>query len=167
MENIEKENKRLKVLLVIMIVVLLGLGCYHYYVTYINVDRSNDNEAVNVVDDIGNEEQEEAYIGKYFSEDGYNVNGRYLGDPNVYIVLNEDKTYISNRNMCEGYDIEQGKYSVTNENGEFIITLEYRRNDDNHNVQFIYKDGKLNLVNPENQYAAYDCSNTQIFSKKN
>ena len=39
MENIEKENKRLKVLLVILVVILLGLGCYHYYVTFVNVDK--------------------------------------------------------------------------------------------------------------------------------
>lgn len=39
MENIEKENKRLKVLIVILVVVLLGLGAYHYYVTFVNVDK--------------------------------------------------------------------------------------------------------------------------------
>ena len=47
MENIEKENKRLKVLIVIMIIVLLGVGCYHYYVTYINVDKCANDSKVN------------------------------------------------------------------------------------------------------------------------
>ncbi len=50
MENIEKENKRLKVLLVILIVVLLGVGCYHYYVTYVKVDTNNENEVSNNTD---------------------------------------------------------------------------------------------------------------------
>lgn len=44
MDNIEKENKRLKVLIIILVVILLGLGCYHYYVTYINADKNIDNE---------------------------------------------------------------------------------------------------------------------------
>ena len=45
MENIEKENKKLKVLLVILVIALFGLGSYHYYVTYVNVDKT-DNKAV-------------------------------------------------------------------------------------------------------------------------
>jgi len=46
MENIDKENKRLKVLLVILIVVLLGLGAYHYYDTFVNVDKCKDDSRV-------------------------------------------------------------------------------------------------------------------------
>ena len=53
MENIEKENKRHKVLLVILVVILLGLGSYHYYVIFVNVDKNNETEVSenNIVSD--------------------------------------------------------------------------------------------------------------------
>lgn len=42
MENIENENRRLKFLIVILLIVLLGIGCYHCNVTYVNVDKNNN-----------------------------------------------------------------------------------------------------------------------------
>lgn len=121
MENIEKENKRLKVLLVIMIVVLLGLGCYHYYVTYINVDKCVEDNAVvdnNVVTD-------SSIIYDYENISGY-YKGSVIDTPEM-----DDKgiTYFSLYLYENGtFSLNESRFGQTGFIGNYII-----------------KDNKLNL----------------------
>lgn len=99
MENIEKENKRLKVLIVILTLVLLGLGVYHYYVTYINVDKSDDNDVV----ENSATEKEDTWVNYLLHTDDLKViltKANYV-DANGNAITKEDQKTLTNSEIKE------------------------------------------------------------------
>ena len=124
------------------------------------IKKSSSSSSSSVV-----QKQSNIYAGRYSAIDG---------DPrDSYIILKEDYTLERNVNMCEGYYMVIGKYNVSEKNGNVTITFVNEKYKDSgksfdwmgNTMSFTFKNNKLSLINPKNEYAYYDCSNVKTFKK--
>lgn len=103
------------------------------------------------------------YVGRYDVIDG---------DPKTaYIILNDDMTFERNINVCEGYLEAKGTYTAIDKGDYYEITIPlYDKNAGfsftEREYKFKYRDNKLYLVNPNNEYAYYDCEDSRTFKKE-
>jgi len=103
------------------------------------------------------------YVGKYNVIDG---------DPKTaYIILNDDMTFERNINVCVGYLEAKGTYTAEDKGDYYEISFPlYDKNAGfsfaERSYKFKYKDNKLYLVNPNNEYAYYDCEDSRTFKKE-
>ena len=147
MENIEKENKRLKVLLVILVVVLLGLGVYHYYVTYFNVDKNNDNEVSNNTDvDDNSNITDGLEVDEDASKNDNILQQNYIRETRVTLIEEPNCTGIGSSVIAT---IEtNGNISIAKDRGAMEIEA--------NNAKYLYKVGILACDNVKLYYITED-----------
>ena len=168
-------EKKINILIafnVVLIILVFGL------VGFIIIDKSKtDNTKVEEVKeeiktDVNKTESEEEstyaeYVGTYDSVDGSASPGN-----EAYIILKNDGTYERNQNDCSAISTVVGSYEVKKSGSVTIITFTTAKIKEgidlinNEKFQFKYKNGKLSIIDENDTYAYYDCSNSRTFKKR-
>ena len=120
----EKENKKLKIIIAILVVVLLVLGAYHYFVTY--VDKSDDNEDNSINDNVVQQVEYSDYV-----EEGNNYIYKY--------IFTKNNSYKSNIDIDDTYAIairpDLGKNIYILHDGKLYYNLDKcSSNDENERI---------------------------------